>query len=544
MSLAASSDYKKLGNEHLRRNELVAAAECYRQAIAADANDVDAHVNLGFALREQKLFSESEHFLRIAISIDPQQADAHYILGSLAEQRNDINGAITHFFRVLEIQPQFEVAYRDLGLLLVRDGQSGRARDVFAKAAAVFPDAADFQSNLGNLLSQATDLDGAVICYQKALAIQPNSREAHNNLGCVFEKLGRFDEAESCYQRALSISPDFVDSHINLGNLKQRQGCLDDAANIYRRAIALAPDNADVNNRLGAALLEQGKFEEAIRCFQRATALTPDEIDGHLYLGNAFLANRSNEMALRSYAEVLRLEPEHATHHVVTALSGGASDGAPRQYVEQLFDGYAEKFDSHLVRDLRYDIPQQLVNMLSACSRPTTPPWDVLDLGCGTGLVGEAIARYARQLVGVDLSGKMLAKARARNIYERLVHMDVVAMMRNEPEKTFDLVAAADVFIYVGKLDELVREARRVLRDGGLFAFSVESLDALPEKVQRNSESPDLRLNPTGRYAQSIRYLTRLAAENGFQVLRSDRVHVRQNEGRAVEGYLVLWTCA
>ena len=151
------------------------------------------------------------------------------------------------------------------------------------------------------------------------------------------------------------------------------------------------------------------------------------------------------------------------------------------------------------------------------------------------------LAPYARQLVGVDLSAKMLDKARERNLYHRLEQLDLLTMMQGEAAASYDVVFAADVFVYLGKLDELVDQARRLLRPGGLFAFSVESLDALAGDAAALPDRRDYKLNVTARYAHSIAYLTRMAADNGFDVLSTTGTQHRLDRGKPVQGYLALW---
>jgi predicted TPR repeat methyltransferase len=106
--------------------------------------------------------------------------------------------------------------------------------------------------------------------------------------------------------------------------------------------------------------------------------------------------------------------PESPVKHLIAALSGGDSERAPSEYVQQLFDQYAQKFDSHLVEVLSYSVPDKLAELLRPHAESSRAKWAMLDLGCGTGLSGAAIAPYARELVGVDLSSKMLEKARER----------------------------------------------------------------------------------------------------------------------------------
>ena len=502
-----SSAYKKQGDEYLKLDRLDDAMGCYRRALSINPDYVDACVGLGFVLSEQKQYGEGERYLRHSLSLEPGNADAHYILGTIAKNQNDPIGSIDHFTRALEAKPDFEFAYRDLIAALLQGQQIGKAKDVLERAISAYPESAEFQFNLANLLSHENDYDGAVACYEKVLSIQPGSAECHKNLADVLGKRGEPDKAIVSYQKALWFEPNLVDAQIGLGGVMERQGKIDEAVACYRRAAALEPKSAAAHQFLGNALLAQGATREAVACFE----------------------------------EVVRLDPENGLKHLIAALSGGDSERAPSAYVEKLFDQYASKFDSHLVEVLSYSVPEKLTNLLRPHADPNGEKWIVLDLGCGTGLSGAAIAPYARRLVGVDLSAKMLEKARERNLYNRLEHLDLLTMMQAEAASSYDVVFAADVFVYFGKLDELVDQAQRLLRPGGLFAFSVESLDALTDSTDALSDQRNHKLNITGRYAHSSAYLARMAAHNKFEVLSTMETQSRLDKGKPVQGYLVLW---
>jgi predicted TPR repeat methyltransferase len=499
--------YKKQGDEHLKLDRLADAVTCYRRAVSMNPAYADACVGLGFALSEQKEYREAEQYLRQALSIDPGIADAHYILGTISKRQNDRVGSIDHFTRTLEVKPDFEFAYRDLFSAFLEGGEIQKARDIMDRAISTLPESAEFRFNLGNLLSREGEYDNAVACYQKALSIQPGSPELHKSLADALSKRGHLDQAVASYQKALWFEPNFVDAHSGLGRVMQSQGKLDLAIGCYRRAVALDPEIVAAHQNLGNALLERGETQDAIAC----------------------------------YEQVVRLDPENGVKHLIAALSGLDSERAPSGYVEQLFDQYAQKFDSHLVEVLGYSDPEKLADLLRPYSEPNGEKWVILDLGCGTGLSGAAIASYSKQLVGVDLSAKMLEKAANRKLYDRLEHRDLLTMMQGEAASSYDVVFATDVFIYVGKLDDLMIHVQRLLRPGGLFAFSVESLDALMDDVAAPPERHDYRLNVTGRYAHSIAYLARMAAHNGFEVLRVTDTQNRLDKGKPVHGYLAVW---
>jgi len=536
-----SSAVKKQGDEHLKRDQLDDAAGCYRRALTIRPDNLDACVGLGFVLSEQEKYGEAEQYLRQALSVDPGNADACYILGTIANRRNDQAGSIEHFTRAIEGKPDFLFAYRELYVALFRGGQVQQAKDVLHRAISAYPDSAEFQFYLGNLLSHEGDYEGAVACYTKALTIQPGSAESHKNLADALNKLRRFDQAVASYQKAVWFEPNFLDAHLALGSVTQSQGKLDQAAACYRHATELKPEHVGAQVSLGNVLESLGRTDEAIACYRRAVALAPEYAAAHQYLGNALVARGATEEAVACYKQVMRLDPTNAVQHLIAALSGGDTERAPADYVEKLFDDYAHKFDSHLLAVLSYSVPEKLADLLRPHANADGEKWSILDLGCGTGLSGAAVAAHARQLVGVDLSAKMLERARVRNLYHRLEQLDLLTMMQGEAASTYDVVIAADVFVYLGKLDDLVDEAGRLLCPGGLFAFSVESLEALVDDAAALPVRGDYQLNVTGRYAHSIAYLARLAGHSGFDVLSTTNTESRMDKGKPVQGYLALW---
>jgi predicted TPR repeat methyltransferase len=569
-----SAALTRQGDVHLSERKLGDAAACYRRAVAIDPGSTDAHVKLAATLIQQSQFGDAEAPLRRAISLDPQRADSYYYLGTALIAQGRADDGIRQFDQALQLKPDFEAVFRELCLARFRSGRVEDAKRVAAAGLAACPDSAELHFYRGNLHNHEGDLESAVTCYRKALSLRPDFPEAHLNLGRIFTKQGRPGDALAEFLAVRAVHPDSVDAHVAIGDVMHVQDRLDEAAASFRKAVALAPENAMANERLGWVLQKQRKFAEALACFanamaiapdnadihtgmglgleglgrrdeaighfRRALALRPDHINARLSLGNAMLNQGLREQALACYREVIRMQPDHTIGHLVAALSGTNTERAPGTYVESLFDDFAERFDSDLVDALKYSVPQQLADVIGRSASPATRDQDVLDLGCGTGLVGAAVAPHARNLVGVDLSANMLAKARARGLYHRLDQSDLLTMVRNEKPASYDLVLAADVFVYLGRLDELVSEVRRILRPDGLFGLSVEAL--LPDSGQEASpdDPADYLLRPSGRYAHSLAYLSRLAAVNRFGVLQALPIPVRLEHAKPIPGYLVL----
>ncbi len=200
----------------------------------------------------------------------------------------------------------------------------------------------------------------------------------------------------------------------------------------------------------------------------------------------------------------------------------------PRELVQSLFDGYADKFEQHLVYDLRYRVPELLYMAVVDMVDGDRKKLRVLDLGCGTGLCGIHFRIMASRLVGVDISSNMISKTKERNLYDELVAGDITVPLR-APDAVYDLVLSADVFIYVGDLKEVFRDCKRVLAPGGLFAFSVEA-----------HPGDSYILHAKQRYAHSLAYLRSLAREVNLQEVRVDDIVVRMEGEKPVGGFLVI----
>lgn len=250
--------------------------------------------------------------------------------------------------------------------------------------------------------------------------------------------------------------------------------------------------------------MDQGRLDEALACFKQQIAINPED---------------------------------STAQHLIASLTGNNTEHAPHQYVEKMFNGYADNFDSHLQQTLKYDIPKKLAALVAQHLTPSAKTSSVLDLGCGTGLVGLAIAPFARQLVGVDLSAKMLEKARARNIYQRLEHSDLLTMMHHEKPLSYDVIIAADVFVYIGRLEEIFREIKRLLCTDGICAFSIEN-HAI--STLGKTDYQGYLIENTGRYSHSTDYISRLAAENSLSIHESVGTQIRVQFGVPVSGHIVL----
>lgn len=227
------------------------------------------------------------------------------------------------------------------------------------------------------------------------------------------------------------------------------------------------------------------------------------------------------------FRECLEMDPDdHCGVVMRLAGHGLARPGtAPPAYVATLFEQNAEAFDEILVDRLGYDVPALARRLAGA---HLEAPQRLLDLGCGTGLVGVAFADMASDIVGVDLAEGMLALADERGVYGDLYVGEAVAFMADWDETPFDLVVAADVWPYLGDLAPFAAAAAACLAPGGCIIASSERGTA------------DFAVTPTQRFAHSTGYVREVLEVAGFDVLAVEPITVRHEEGVPVVGDLVL----
>jgi predicted TPR repeat methyltransferase len=228
----------------------------------------------------------------------------------------------------------------------------------------------------------------------------------------------------------------------------QLKGDLAAAADLLLQAAELAPGFASAWFTLGEIREQLGERDAAIAAFRKARESDPGDRHG---------------ASLR----LMRLGAEPVS-------------GMPTAYVQVLFDQYAPRFEAALVGDLGYRGPALLfkaVLWVRAVARKPAFFRRAIDLGCGTGLAAAAFAKNVDRFIGIDLSPRMIEKARASGLYTELEVDDMLKGLRSKPRASAELILAADAMVYVADLAPVLAEAERVLAPGGMLAFTTETHD-------------------------------------------------------------------
>ncbi|AZO41120.1 methyltransferase domain-containing protein [Mesorhizobium sp. M7D.F.Ca.US.005.01.1.1] len=287
--------------------------------------------------------------------------------------------------------------------------------------------------------------------------------------------------------------------------------------------------NADRRADYAEMLHADGDHAAAAELLLGALGMTPQWAMGWFRLGEIQQAAGAPDLAAQAWTMSLQLDPsDHQGAALNLQLIGKAPalDALPSAFVETLFDHYAESFDESLVDRLGYRLPELLDHAIRTARQGRFAL--ALDLGCGTGLMGERLRPIADRLEGYDISARMLKQARAKGAYDFLGKADLRDFSYTGPKA--DLVTVADVFIYVGALDGVVKTIAGLLARDGLFAFSVEKL----------AGSGDFVLQPSRRYAHAQHYVRDVLAANGFSVLSLETTVIRQDRREPVNGLVVV----
>lgn len=269
------------------------------------------------------------------------------------------------------------------------------------------------------------------------------------------------------------------------------------ATELLEQCLELAPHWAPAWFGLGQARERLGDVDAAITAYRRARAYDSQDVLG------ALLA-------------LARLD-----------AAPTPASAAPA-YVARLFDQYAPHFEEHLVEGLAYRAPALLHDAIAEVSARMNRPMRfarALDLGCGTGLAGAAFKECSNYLEGVDLSAGMITQARAKGVHDALHVGEIGEHLRSSPDRSFDLILAGDVLVYIGDLTPLFTQVARVLASGGLFAFTAES---------HNGET--YIIGDETRYAHSPKYIEAMAREAGLSMLLLSAASTRRNKRVAVPG--------
>lgn len=499
-----------------------------KQAIKQESTNASFHNSMGNVLMKLHKFKDASKAYYAAIKLKPDYAIAYNNLGNAYDQQNRLENAVKAYCKAIELEPDFANAHFNYGRILLKQGELDTAAAQLQQAISLNPKHAPALSQLAHIYLNNNEEQKAIYYYQKRLAIQPNHAETHNDIGLALFKECRFEEARKHFEKTLSINSDHPNANYHLATTYLKLENPQQALMHYLRQLEKQPHLESYYN-IGILLMNKEHHKDALSYFKQALELDPGNLKIHLNMAAIYLKIHRIQEAIEHYQKAATIKPnDPEIQHILAALQQSKTpEKAPAEYLQHLFDQYAEHYDTHLTKHLHYQVPKLLHEAIIIEANVENPQWKILELGCGTGLCGNLFKTMAKTLIGIDISEKMIEIAKEKDIYDKLEKSDVETALKHY--NNIDLILAADVFTYIGELKELFRAAKQALNENGLFAFTVEKTSIEPYTLQQ-----------TIRYAHSKNYLVTLIKDNHFETVRFDNIVLRKQKGKPIEGYLII----
>lgn len=558
--------------EFYEKGDLSAAEQNCRQILSELPENADVLNLLGLTARAKGYPDTAASYFESVLRQNPDLAPVWFNLAEALTALGKYREAVEAYQNVLRLRPDVKQTYNNLGKLYEKLGEKQQAFNAYRHALALDPEDIDAAVNLAVLehnlealkelcqkhpesplpfyylgleAFKAQEFHQAAKFMQKALKRERLSAEIWFQCGLIAQKLEKNKTAIKCYHKVLEIDPKNTPTLINLANLSQDETLFAKALSLepnnaeahagyadllyaqnrktealeeYRKAVVLKPDIPELSNNLGLVLKDLGDYEQALDLFMNAFLQRKDVKDFTINISETLvLLYRQNP---KRAIEIAKLWVRNAPNNVLATrtlesfqVGTSANDAL---FSKQYFDAFAQHYED-VMQKIRYNIINKIKELKIELQGK------ILDLGCGTGLAGEMFLSSQNSFTGVDISKKMLEKAKAKNIYEKLVKDDIYHFLKTNTEK-FDKIIAFDVLNYVNDVAGVLAAAKNTP-----LMFTIENAAINVE---------DFEISPTGRYRHNPVYIRKLLIECGYQNISTHQLVLRMEDDAPVAGTL------
>ncbi len=374
----------------------------------------------------------------------------------------------------------------------------------------------------------------AMCLYNQVLDTEPDNREALNNKAALLYEEGSYGEALTFCDRVLAVNAKYRPALINKANSLYMLKKIPEAMDIYLEIIKLYPEELSVRQTIADIYDNDEDYENSARQYlyliEKGALVNEDiyiNLASELYM---MTTEHKNKEAVKMAKIWLKHTPENpiALHTAASLGVKGVKKPAQlnQQYVKNVFDAFASSFEN-VLNQLEYKSPFLVSEAWRRYAKNNT---DILDAGCGSGLCGKWIYKHnpSVNLCGVDISAKMLEKAKEKNIYKKLYESELISFFESNNQK-FNCIISADVFTYFGNIEYLFALIAKNISDNGVFIFTITLLD---------SYFTSYKLEKSGRYMHSCRYIEKNLKKAGFTILAKEKDVMRYEAEKPVFGML------
>ncbi len=540
--------------QHKASNYFV-AEQAYLKLLADDTSNSDIHHLLAILYGQQNKLEQAEHHISKALELSPSSPSFYNSYANIKKYQTDFENAVKFYLKSLELNPNNPAAHYNLGLINIQLQKSEAAIKNLETAISQKHDYDDAYITLIQHLFEMGDIDKAIKLLDKTkkqnfnntkfiklnalkhqhqgkiesamaelrkyIALNPNDHSGYHYLAAAELNQGNIQEATSNYLRAIDLKEDHHKSHHNIAVIYLTQNKLDLALKHWLRAISHEM-NIDYLYNTAVVYNYKGQYSNALTYFEKCLEYDAKHYNSIANIAVIYLKKNMPVEAKFYFRKALEIKPDDEQNlYMLSALDNNQKSftAAPKSYVTDLFDQYANTFDEHLTKVLQYDAPNVIYSLLCKYNNfENSKDLVICDIGCGTGFMGKKLYEHAKVLEGIDLASKMLDKAKDKNIYTKLEQSDICEYLMNNIAK-YDYVTAADVIPYFGDLTAILKAAHNALKENSYFVFSVEKSDDI-----------NYQLQPNGRFNHKDTYVSELGETLGFKLIAIEE-HSTRKEG-------------
>ena len=371
---------------------------------------------------------------------------------------------------------------------------------------------------------------GAEELARRAVSLNPYWVVSVTELALLLARLGRAPEALEQARKAVALEPNNPDVLGRVADLAQQAGDYPLAVEWLERLCAQRPGDNALRNQLARALRAQGDNERALTVYGEMLAVNALDREALLARTQIFWAQGKLEEAAQDCEQLISREPDVPTFQFWNELAHGRTPVTmPAEIVNALFDGNAASYAQLRTQAMDYQLPTVMAELIRA--KQPGNDFNLLDLGCGTGLLGLFVGKLSGAMVGVDLSLPMIEQAAKHQLYDRFHSVNLLDALAATPDALYHVIAACDAFAYVGDLSQAIPNALRVLRPDGHLVFSCET-------AARGE--PEYLVRPSLRYAHKRTSIESLCKKAGFDKVEVANTVLFTDNGKPVKGFTVV----
>lgn len=477
-------------------------------------------------------------YLQLAVAY-PQDEAYLVSAANCYDKVNDKKVALQLYKKAFEVNPNSLAVILNLSTIYYELKKYELAEEFAQKALEIKEDNISALMTLGNVLYARGDFAAALNFYEKMYELNPNSYNAIVNIANTCYNLGQYFKAIEFAQMAIQKRPTHADPYIVVGNCYAELMQTDEAAISLKKAAEIEPNSDWLCSSVAALYQKAGNWKQALHYAWKAIAIKGTRVSADDHINFGYLLYEAEDAGTPEMLDkyMTRWETQFAENPIVRYVCSALRheqnvSETDLMYVKKLFDGFADSFDA-ILEELNYRVPEYIAGLLKDTLKVKLfKKRRILDLGCGTGLCGEAVKRCFpnEEFFGVDISEKMLAEAGKKNVYKELYADDIMSFLAANTE-VYHAIIAGDVLTYLGDLKPLFRELAGAVKFGGLLCFSIS------KNVYNQN---DYFLTSSGRFVHSSTYIYRILKYCGFEVLKQEARVLRHEGVKEVEGFVIL----